>query len=107
LNPVLITEITSEECREILARTGVAVDEVENQFNWASVVIKGQYKELCGTPEHNSERQHAYELLEKRKLWWQIAEATREFRTAQPFPPIFYCIYVNAMTGRRATPDDF
>jgi nitroimidazol reductase NimA-like FMN-containing flavoprotein (pyridoxamine 5'-phosphate oxidase superfamily) len=150
---MLITAITTEECREILTRTGfghlacsrdnepyvipiyfayepdhlygfstfgqkiewmranprvcVAVDEVADQFNWASVIVKGQYKELPGTQEHNSERQHAFELLEKRKLWWQTAEAAREFRSAKPFPSIFYYIYIEAMSGRRATPGNF
>jgi nitroimidazol reductase NimA-like FMN-containing flavoprotein (pyridoxamine 5'-phosphate oxidase superfamily) len=71
------------------------------------VIVKGQYKELPGTQEHNSERQHAFELLEKRKLWWQTAEAAREFRSAKPFPSIFYYIYIEAMSGRRATPGNF
>ncbi len=147
-----ITEMTSEECREILARTGfghlgctrnnepyvvpiyfayesdrlygfstfgrkiewmranprvcVGVDEVANQFNWASVIINGRYQELPDNPEHNSERQHAYKLLEKRTLWWQTAHASRQLQAPEPFPPIFYCIHIDAMTGHHAAPDE-
>jgi uncharacterized protein len=84
----------------------VEVDEVSNQFSWASVIINGRYQELPDTPEHNSERQHAYTLLEKRTLWWQTAQAARELQAGhERFPPIFYCIHVDAMTGHRAAPD--
>jgi nitroimidazol reductase NimA-like FMN-containing flavoprotein (pyridoxamine 5'-phosphate oxidase superfamily) len=149
---MLITEMTSKECREILARTGfgrlgcarndqpyvvpiyfgyesdrlygfstfgqkidwmranpkvcVEVDEVASQFSWASVIINGRYQELPDTVEHNSERQHAYTLLEKRTLWWQTAQAARLLQARhEPFPPIFYCIHIDAMTGHRAAPD--
>ena len=149
---MLITEMTSEECREILARTGfghlgcsrddepyvvpmyfasetdylygfstfgrkiewmrsnpkvcVEVDEVTGHSSWASVIINGRYQELPNTPEHSSERQHAYSLLEKRTLWWQTAQASKELRTTQPFPPIFYRIHIDAIIGHRAAPDD-
>ena len=150
---MLITEITSEECREILARSGfghlacshnnepyvvpmyfayeteylygfsifgrkiewmranprvcIEVDEVVSHSSWASVIINGLYQELPNSGEHYSERQHAYSVLEKRALWWQAAEAAKELRTTQPFPPIFYRIHIDAITGHRATPDDY
>jgi uncharacterized protein len=149
---MLITAMTSEECRELLVRTGfghlgcarndepyvvpiyfvyeeerlygfstfgkkiewmranpkvcIEVDDVSSHFSWVSVIINGRYEELLDTPEHNAERQHAYTLLEKRTLWWQTAQAARELRTTHPFPPIFYCIRVDVMSGHRATPDD-
>jgi hypothetical protein len=149
---MLITEITSEECREILARTGfghlacshnnepyvvpmyfayetdylygfsifgrkiewmranpkvcIEVDEVASHSSWASVIVNGLYQELPNTPQHSSERRHAYSVLEKRALWWQTAEAAKELRTTQHFPPIFYRIHIQAMTGHRAAPDD-
>jgi nitroimidazol reductase NimA-like FMN-containing flavoprotein (pyridoxamine 5'-phosphate oxidase superfamily) len=149
---MLITEMTSEECREILARTGfghlgcsrddepyvvpmyfayetdylygfstfgrkiewmrsnpnvcIEVDEVTGHSSWASVIINGRYQELSDTPEHSSERRHAYSLLEKRTLWFQTAQASKELRTTQPFPPIFYRIHIDAITGHRAAPDD-
>ena len=84
----------------------VEVDEVVSHFSWTSVIITGRYQELPDTPEHNSERQNCYALLEKRKLWWQIAHATRQLHAPEPFPPIFYCIHIDAMTGHRAVPDN-
>jgi nitroimidazol reductase NimA-like FMN-containing flavoprotein (pyridoxamine 5'-phosphate oxidase superfamily) len=139
---MLIIETTSEECREILARTGfghlgckgnnepyvvpmdfayepadlygfstfgrkiewmranpivcVEVDEVATHSSWASVSINGRYQELPNTPQHSSERRHAFSLLEKRTLWWQTAQAAKELRTTQPFPPIFYRILIDA-----------
>jgi nitroimidazol reductase NimA-like FMN-containing flavoprotein (pyridoxamine 5'-phosphate oxidase superfamily) len=84
----------------------IEVDEVASHFSWASVIINGRYQELPNTPLHSSARQHAYSLLEKRTLWWQTAQAARELRTAQPFPPIFFCIRVDAMSGHRSVADD-
>jgi nitroimidazol reductase NimA-like FMN-containing flavoprotein (pyridoxamine 5'-phosphate oxidase superfamily) len=149
---MVITEMTSKECQEILARTGfgrlgctrnnqpyvvpiyfayepdhlygfstfgqkidwmranpkvcVEIEEVASQFSWASVIINGRYQELPDTREHNPERQHAYTLLEKRTLWWQTAQAARQLQAShEPFPPIFYCIHIETMTGHRAAPD--
>ena len=114
---MLITQMTSKECREILAKTDfghlgcshknepyvvpmhfayepdylygfstfgpkiewmranpivcVEVDEVTGHSSWASVIISGRYQELPNTPQHSSERLHAFSLLEKCPLgWW-------------------------------------
>jgi nitroimidazol reductase NimA-like FMN-containing flavoprotein (pyridoxamine 5'-phosphate oxidase superfamily) len=149
---MLITQLTTEECRELLARTGlghlgcarnnepyvvpiyfayetdylygfstfgrkiewmraspkvcVEVEEIASHDSWASVIITGQYQELPNTAEHNSERSHAYTLLEQRTLWWQIAKAAGELRTTQPLPTIFYRIHIDAISGHRAAHDD-
>ena len=149
---MLITEMTSEECRELVARTGfghlgcshnnepyvvpmyfayetdylygfsifgrkiewmranpkvcIDVDEVTSHSSWASVIINGRFQELPNTPQYSSERSHVFSLLEKRTLWWQTAQASKELRTTQPFPPIFYRIHIDVMTGHRAAPDD-
>jgi nitroimidazol reductase NimA-like FMN-containing flavoprotein (pyridoxamine 5'-phosphate oxidase superfamily) len=149
---MLITQLTTEECRELLARTGlghlgcarnnepyvvpiyfayetdylygfstfgrkiewmraspkvcVEVEEIASHDSWASVIITGQYQELPNTAEHNSERSHAYTLLEQRTLWWQIAKAAGELRTTQPLPMIFYRIHIDAISGHRAAHDD-
>jgi uncharacterized protein len=84
----------------------VEVAEVASHFSWVSVILNGRYQELPDTPEYSSERQHAYTLLEKRTLWWQTAHAARQLQARhEPFPPIFYCIHIDDMTGRRAIPD--
>jgi uncharacterized protein len=148
---MLITEMASKECREILARTGfgrlgcshnnqpyvvpiyfayepdhlygfstfgrkiewmranprvcVEVDEIATHSSWASVIVDGRYQELPDNREYSSERHHAYKLLEKRTLWWQTAHAARQLQAHEPFPPIFYCIHIDTMTGHCAAPD--
>ena len=79
---------------------------IQEDAQLSRVIINGLYQELPNTPQHSSERRHAYSLLEKRTLWWQTAQAARELRTTQPFPPIFYRIHIDTMTGHRAAPDD-
>ena len=84
----------------------VEVDEVVDHFHWMSVIVTGRYQELPNTPEFSSERLHALTALEKRLLWWQTAFATRQLPTRHETPdPLFYCIYVDSMTGLRAVPD--
>ena len=51
-------------------------------------------------------RQRAYTSLEKRALWWQTAQAARQVHAShEPFPPIFYCIHIDTVTGHHAVPD--
>jgi uncharacterized protein len=83
----------------------VEVDEITNHFEWASIVLYGQYRELPDLPSHAEERDHARKLLEKRSLWWQTAFASRRLKLADDLiPPLFYCIGIDAMTGYRAAP---
>jgi uncharacterized protein len=149
---MLIRDMTPQECRHLLARTGfgrlacardnqpfivpvyfayepdhlygfttagrkiewmranpkvcVEVDEVENHFQWMSVIVTGRYQELPNTPEFSSERIHALTILEKRHLWWQTAFATQQLPTRdQNAEPLFYCIHIDSMTGHRAVPN--
>ena len=84
----------------------VEVDEVVDHFQWMSVIVTGRYQELPNTVEFSSERQHALMALEKRLLWWQTALAAKQLPTRYETPePLFYCIYIDSMTGRRAIPD--
>jgi len=84
----------------------VEVDDVTNRTTWTSVIVTGRYEELPDTPEFNSERQHAQQLLERKYLWWQTAYAAEQLRIKhKPSSPIFYCIHFEEMTGRRSIPD--
>lgn len=84
----------------------VEVDEVVNHFEWMSVIVTGRYQELPNTVEFSSERLHALMVLEKHLLWWQTALAAKRLPTRYETPePLFYCIYVDSMTGLRAIPD--
>lgn len=45
-------------------------------------------------------------------MWWQTAYAAMQLRRKQIHPshysvepPLFYCVHIDGMTGREATPD--
>ena len=85
----------------------VEADEVRGQMDWASVVVRGHYEEFPDTPKYSEQRQRAQALLENmRSLWWQAGFAAAQ--TRERFDrdiTIFYCIHVDEVTGRRASPD--
>lgn len=84
----------------------VEIDDIKSQNQWTSVVVFGRYEELPDTPQHKAARVHAYELLQKRAMWWELASAAVEHRDyLKPLTPIFYRIYIDRMTGHRASPD--
>lgn len=84
----------------------VEVDEVVDHYQWMSVIATGRYQELPNTAEFNSERLNALAALEKRLLWWQTALAAKQLPTRSESPePLFYCIYIDSITGVRAMPD--
>jgi hypothetical protein len=79
------------------------IDERTSHHQWMSVVASGRYEELPDTPEFGYERVQAWEVLQKRAMWWEPAYVATEHR--EQFTPIFYRIHIKQMTGRRATPD--
>ena len=84
----------------------VEIDEVKSENQWMSVVVFGTYEELPDTPEYETTRAHAHELLRKRAMWWEPACVSVEHREfAKSFSPIFYRIHIDRMTGHRASPD--
>jgi len=93
-------------------RVSVESDEVLNHSHWKSVIVSGRYEELPDEPKYQTERDQARMLLEKRFLWWQTAYAAMQLRRRQTHPtrhlvvpPLFYCIHIEGMTGRKAAPD--
>lgn len=82
------------------------IDERISHDQWMSVVIFGRYEELLDTAEFGAARQQAYEVLQRRVMWWEpayIATAHRDL--PHSLAPIFYRIHIDRMTGHRATPD--
>jgi hypothetical protein len=78
------------------------MDEVKSESDWMSVIVYGRYEELPDTPEYESARLHAHELLQKRAVWWEPAYvAGVHGDRAQPLTPVFYRIRITRMTGRR------
>jgi nitroimidazol reductase NimA-like FMN-containing flavoprotein (pyridoxamine 5'-phosphate oxidase superfamily) len=79
------------------------IDERTSHHQWMSVVVSGRYEELPDTPEFGYERGRAWEVLQKRAVWWEPAYVATEQR--EPFVPVFYRVHIKQMTGRRATAD--
>lgn len=78
-------------------------DERTSHHEWMSVVVSGRYEELPDTPEFGPARAQAWEVLQKRAMWWEPAYVATQHR--EQFTPIFYRIHIRQMTGRRATLD--
>ena len=79
------------------------IDEVITSWQWASVVVFGDYEELPHTPEYEDARGVAERLFEKHPTWWEPASvplAGHEQRTR-----IVFRIRIGRVTGRRAAPD--
>ena len=82
----------------------VEADEVVSPQEWMSVVVFGRYEELPDTPEYKPERATAYDLLQKKAMWWEPGYAKTTLHTQRPAVPVFYPIQVVQIAGRRATP---
>jgi nitroimidazol reductase NimA-like FMN-containing flavoprotein (pyridoxamine 5'-phosphate oxidase superfamily) len=83
------------------------VDELISHNQWMSIVVFGRYEELPDKPEYQKARIHAHALLQQHAMWWEPAYISQEHRD-QPhsLTPIFYRIYIDRMTGHRATFDE-
>ena len=79
------------------------VDEIKNESQWTSVIVRGRYQELP-EPQFTEEREHARKLLAKRYRWWQNALGERQLRSGDELiTPLFFRICINSMTGLRAS----
>jgi nitroimidazol reductase NimA-like FMN-containing flavoprotein (pyridoxamine 5'-phosphate oxidase superfamily) len=82
----------------------VEADEVVSPQQWVSVVVFGRYEELPDTPESQLEREFAHKLLQQHAMWWEPGYVkTTLHGTQRPLVPIFYRIYVDRITGHRAS----
>jgi uncharacterized protein len=81
----------------------VQVDQAQNQSEWTSVIVNGEYEELPG-PQYTAERKHASSLLAKRSHWWLNALGERQMRVGdKSIEPLFFRIRILSMSGLRAT----
>jgi uncharacterized protein len=86
-------------------RVCVEADEITGQFEWASVIATGRYRELADTAEPGSERSRAEELLKERYMWWETAcEIHQEHRAGPVGPFLFYSVHIEEISGLRAVP---
>ena len=83
----------------------VEVEEVTSPQNWATVIVFGNYEELLA---HDAHRKHAYDLLQRRPVWWEpggVAAPLRERTHTSEFA--FFRIYIDRVSGRRSVPEPY
>ena len=81
----------------------VQTDQIENQGEWISVVVNGEYEELP-EPQYTAERKHASSLLAKHSHWWLNALGERQTRVGDKLiEPLFFRVRIQSMSGLRAT----
>lgn len=84
----------------------VEFDEVINPQNWATVIVEGKYQELPKTPEFEDARGHAYELLQRRPVWWEPAYVkTNLHGGVRTLEPVYFRIMIERISGHRGEPD--
>ncbi|HVB55048.1 MAG TPA: pyridoxamine 5'-phosphate oxidase family protein [Candidatus Acidoferrales bacterium] len=83
----------------------VETDEVVSLEEWVSIIIFGRYEELPNTPEWETARERAHQLLQKRPTWWEPAYAKTIVQGAErPLVPVYFRIYIDQITGHQASP---
>ena len=81
----------------------VEADEVVSPHHWVSVIVFGRYEELRDTPESDSVRQFAHQLLAQYAMWWAPGYVrTILHGTERALVPLYYRIHIGQITGRRA-----
>jgi hypothetical protein len=84
----------------------VEAEEVVNSEQWVSVVVFGKYEELPDTPEWQSERVVAHQLLEQKPAWWEPGYVkTILHGKERPLVPVYYRIQIVEITCHRAGPE--
>jgi hypothetical protein len=79
----------------------VEADQMRREL-WATVVVFGRYEELCDTPEFQSERALAFNLLQHRAMWWEHGGVKNMPGGTPATVPVFYRIKIEQITGRWA-----
>ena len=84
----------------------VEADEVVNRENWASVVVLGRYEELPGTAAYDALRTYAYDLLQRRPMWWEPGFVKTVIEGKErPLEGVYFRIRMDQITGHRGIPD--
>ena len=80
----------------------VEVEEVVSPQDWASVIVLGKYEELPDTPPHDVYRKRAFDLLQRRPVWWEPACAkTVLHEKTRPMEFMYFRIYIDQISGHR------
>jgi nitroimidazol reductase NimA-like FMN-containing flavoprotein (pyridoxamine 5'-phosphate oxidase superfamily) len=79
----------------------VEVENIVDQFHWATVVVFGRYDEIGGSAPESDARRRAFELFQGRPEWW-LPGTGKLASGKEHHTPVFYRIWIDEMTGRRA-----
>jgi nitroimidazol reductase NimA-like FMN-containing flavoprotein (pyridoxamine 5'-phosphate oxidase superfamily) len=83
---------------------GVEVDDIKSPQEWTSVIVFGRYEELPNAPEWQQTREMVHGLLEQHRNWWEPGFAhTTIGGAARPLVPVFFRIFIEQITGHRAS----
>lgn len=83
------------------------VEESQRTGSWKSVILNGRFQELTDTGAWHEERLHAWSLLAKHSDFWEVGSLKPVVvPPASASPHLFYCIYLNGVSGRAATQGD-
>ena len=77
------------------------VEEIEDKYRWATVVVTGRYEEIHQADEEAGPRRDAEDLFRARRQWWLPAAA--KLPDKERGEVVVYRIQIVAMTGRRAS----
>jgi|SRR5579863_1734157 len=84
----------------------VEAEELVSRQDWATVIVSGRYEELPDTPEYEAGRTHAYELLQRRPVWWEPGYMkTKLSDNADPMEVVYFRIHVDQVSGHCGVPD--
>ena len=83
----------------------VETEELVDRQNWATVIALGRYEELPKTPS-DSNRTLAYDLLQRRPMWWEPGYAKTVIDGKErSLESVYFRIHVSKITGHRAVLD--
>lgn len=113
--PVFFDFDASEHCLYSFATAGqkiewmrtnpkvcVEIEEIQDRFNWLTVLVFGRFEELDGSGPSQAGLRRAQSLFEQRSQWWQPA-AGRTIGGPERTTPVFYRIRIDTTTGRRVS----
>jgi uncharacterized protein len=84
----------------------VQTDEIVRLEERASLVIFGRYQELPDTPELKMERDLAYSLLQRERIWWEPGYSKTIVQGAErPMLPVYFRIQIDQIAGHHMAPE--
>jgi nitroimidazol reductase NimA-like FMN-containing flavoprotein (pyridoxamine 5'-phosphate oxidase superfamily) len=80
------------------------VDDVDDRFNWTTIVVFGRFDEIADSAEDRELRLRALHLFTERSQWWLPGAAKPG--GSDHSGVVLYRIHIDRMTGRRTVRSD-